>query len=177
MSDLRPVITEFPVRLGALEEILNRRRIGVGVDFRGQLVLARPDSIQVEFNGDTTRRKSVLEVVHQLDADNEAVDIEDGEDTGVLTVRVPVEAPEGGNGSRWPLDGLNDSIARFTSNDIRADLNHVVFGAHSAVPRILGGALTGSSRAGVVANDDHDAGEQGRADHHGGADGGTPPPA
>ena len=62
MSDGQPVISEFPARLGALEEILSRRWIGIGVDTRGQLVLARPDSIQVEFNGDMDRRKSVLEV-------------------------------------------------------------------------------------------------------------------
>jgi Subtilase family len=145
MSDGGPSITEFPARLGTLEEILSRRRIGIGVDTRGQLVLARPDSIQVEFDGDTTRRKSVLEVVNQLDADNEAVDLEDGEETGVLTVRVPSRDPEPEGESRWPLDGLNNSIAHFASNGIRADLNHVVFGAHSVIPRLLGGALTGSS--------------------------------
>ena len=43
------MIAEFPARLGELAEILRRRRVGVGVDARGQVVLARPDSIEVEF--------------------------------------------------------------------------------------------------------------------------------
>ena len=145
MSDGRPVISDFPARLGALEEILSRRRIGVGVDTRGQLVLARPDSIQVEFNGDMDRRKSVLEVVNEIDADNEAVDLDEAEDTGVLTVRVPAEVGDQRGEARWLLDGVNGAIASFASKDIRADLNHVVFGAHSAIPRMLGGAVTGSS--------------------------------
>ena len=63
----------------------------------------------------------------------------------MLTVRVPAEVSNGGGESRWRLDALNDTVARFHANDIPAELNHVVFGAHSAIPQVLGGALTGSS--------------------------------
>jgi hypothetical protein len=108
VSDVRPVVTEYPARLGELAEILRRRRIGVGVDARGQLVLARPDSIQVDFNGTTKRRKAVLDLVDQIDADNgDAVERYDAEATGVLTVQVAAEVTDIGGEPRWTLNALN----------------------------------------------------------------------
>ncbi|HET9665463.1 MAG TPA: hypothetical protein VFP09_01855, partial [Desertimonas sp.] len=144
-DERRTVIHEFPARLGGLAEILRRRRVGVGVDSRGRIVLARPDSIQVDFMGGTKRRTTILGLVEQLDGDNEKADLVEARQTGVLTVRVPAEVSNGGGESRWRLDALNDTVARFHANDISAELNHVVFGAHSAIPQVLGGALTGSS--------------------------------
>ena len=117
----------------------------MGVDSRGRIVLARPDSIQVDFMGGTKRRTTILGLVEQLDGDNEKADLVEARQTGVLTVRVPAEVSNGGGESRWRLDALNDTVARFHANDISAELNHVVFGAHSAIPQVLGGALTGSS--------------------------------
>jgi hypothetical protein len=140
------IVREFPAQLGQLAEILSRRRIGVGVDARGQLVLARPDSIQVDFDGNSKRRKTVLELVEQIDADNaDVVERYDAETTGVLTVKVAAEVTDVSGEPRWRLDALNSALARFSDKGIRTDLNHVVFGAHSPVPRVLGGALTGSS--------------------------------
>jgi Subtilase family len=140
------IVRAFPAQLGQLAEILSRRRIGVGVDARGQLVLARPDSIQVDFNGNSKRRKTVLDLVDQIDADNaDVVERYDAETTGVLTVKVAAEVTELSGEPRWPLDALNIALARFSDKGVSADLNHVVFGAQSLVQRVLGGALTGSS--------------------------------
>ena len=144
-DESRGVIHEFPARLGGLAEILQRRRVGVGVDTRGLMVLARPDSIQVEFTGGTKRRTTILGLVELLAGDNQKADLPEARQTGVLTVRIPAEVGTGGGESRWRLDALNDAVARFHANGIPADLNHVVFGAHSAIPQVLGGALTGSS--------------------------------
>jgi Subtilase family len=145
MSDDGQVIAEFPARLGGLAEILRRRHVGVGVDSRGRVVLARPDAIEVEFDGDARRRKKVLALADKSGADNRDVDIADAKETGVLTVRVAAEVVDACGESRWRLDRLNDAVARFQSKGVRADLNHVVFGAHSAIPQVLGGALTGAS--------------------------------
>ena len=40
---------------------------------------------------------------------------------------------------------LNDRSPASTPTASRAELNHVVFGAHSVIPQVLGGALTGAS--------------------------------
>jgi hypothetical protein len=136
-------IGEFPARLGELGELLHRRRIAVGVDARGQLVLARPDSIQVDFSGDDDRRKQVARLVDEVDGDNTDDAIwEDAEETGVLTVRVE---PEDAGAYRWSLRGLNEQLSRFQASGVAAELNHVVFGANSMIPSLLGAALTGAA--------------------------------
>ena len=136
------LISEFPVRLGELGEILHRRRVAVGVDARGQLVLARPDSIEVDFSGDDDRRKEVARLVDEVDGDNtDDAAWEDAEETGVLTVRLEPETRT----DRWGLRRLNEELTRFHANRIAAGLNHVVFGANSVIPSLLGGALTGAS--------------------------------
>ena len=132
------MLHEYPARLGGLAEIFRRRRVGVGVDSRGRLVLARPDTIEVDFTGGTARRKKILELVGKVDGRNDDLDLTEARSTGVLTVRprcrTSTTATTGGE-SRWRLDGLNDAVDRFRANEVRADLNHVVFGAHSSIPR------------------------------------------
>jgi hypothetical protein len=136
------LISEFPARLGELGEILRRRRVAVGVDASGQVVLARPDSIEVDFSGDDDRRKQVARLVDEVDGDNSGdADWEDAEETGVLTVRLEPEI----GADRWGLRRLNAELARFRANGIAAELNHVVFGANSVIPSLLGGALTGAT--------------------------------
>ncbi len=139
------VLHEYPARLGGLADIFERRRVGVGVDSRGRLVLARPDTIEVDFAGGTVRRNKILELVGKLDGRNDDIDLTEARSTGVLTVHLAANVDDGDGESRWRLDGLNDAIDRFRASEVRADLNHVVFGASSAVPQLLGGALTGAS--------------------------------
>jgi hypothetical protein len=130
------------VRLGALAPRLHRRRVAVGVDGRGRLVLARPDSIQVDFRDDAEHRRSVLDLLAEVEAENGTDEqLQDAEDTGVLTVRVPPEGDE----ERWRLGPVDAAAARFGARQIRTDFNYVVFGAASAVPQALGAALTGSA--------------------------------
>jgi Subtilase family len=139
-----PAVREFPAPLGSLADVLHRRRIAVGVDGRGQLVIARPDTIQVDFADDADHRNAVLKLVGEIDADNDDVlERDDAERTGVLTVKLPTR--EAGDERRWPLTAAASEVGRFRSYGVGADFNYVVFGAHAAIPRILGGALTGSS--------------------------------
>jgi Subtilase family len=136
------LISEFPARLGELGAILHRRRVAVGVDARGQLVLARPDSIEVDFSGNDDSRKEVARLVDEVDGDNtDDAAWEDAEETGVLTVRLEPETRT----DQWGLRRLNEEIIRFHANGIAAGLNHVVFGANSMIPSLLGGALVGAS--------------------------------
>ena len=142
------MLHEYPGRLGGLAEIFRRRRVGVGVDSRGRLVLARPDTIEVDFAGGTARRRKILELVGKVDGRNNDLDLTEARSTGVLTVRLASELDDGddrGGESRWRLDRLNDTVDRFRANEVGADVNHVVFGAHSSITQVLGGALTGAS--------------------------------
>jgi subtilisin family serine protease len=59
----------------------------------------------------------------------------------VLTVRLEPEARD----ERWGFGGVNAQLARFHANGIAAEINHVVFGANSPIPSLLGGALTGAT--------------------------------
>ena len=104
------VVGEFPWSLGGAAEVLHRRRIGVGVDRRGQVVLARPDSIQVDFGGDERQRDSVATLVNKADcSEPDATEWDEAEATGVLTVRLD---PEERNG-RWQLGRLDAELSRF----------------------------------------------------------------
>jgi subtilisin family serine protease len=136
------VVGEFPWSLGGAAEVLHRRRIGVGVDRRGQVVLARPDSIQVDFGGDERQRDRVATLVNKTDCSApDATEWDEAEATGVLTVRLD---PEERNG-RWQLGRLDAELSRFHDEGVRAELNHVVFGASSAIPALLGGAVAGAA--------------------------------
>jgi subtilisin family serine protease len=136
------VVGEYPWSLGGVAELLHRRRIGIGVDARGQVVLARPDSIQVDFGGDERHRDNVTALVNKADcSEPDATEWDEAEATGVLTVRVD---PEERNG-RWQLGRLDAELSRFHDEGVRAELNHVVFGASAAIPALLGGAIAGAS--------------------------------
>ena len=139
------VVSDLPVQLGALAPVFQRRRIAVGLDRRGNVVLARPHSIQVDFRGDRKHKRAALELVKPIEADNSEVRARyDPEATGVLTVYVPPTEAEINEETRWSLDGLNAQLDRFRRQGIRADLRHVILGAQSLIPLVLSGAATRS---------------------------------
>jgi subtilisin family serine protease len=151
-NDVPRVVSDLPARLDDLAPVFQRRRIAAGVDGQGRIVLARPDTIQVDFGGNDDRKAAVLDLVEQLDADNtDVVERNDAGATGVLTVAVPTATTEIDGEERWPLAALNSHLALFSGHGVAANLSHVIFGAHSAIPGVVGGASNGSPLAGSAA--------------------------
>ena len=145
-GDVPRVVSDLPVQLGALAPVFQRRRIAVGLDRRGNVVLARPHSIQVDFRGDRKHKRAALELVKPIEADNSEVRARyDPEATGVLTVYVPPTEAEINEETRWSVAGLNAQLDRFRRQGIRADLRHVILGAQSLIPLVLSGAATRSA--------------------------------
>jgi Subtilase family len=144
-ADVPPVVTDLPVRLGELAPVFQRRRIAAGVDAGGRLVLVRPDRIDVQYDSDEERR-TANDLVGELDADSTETD-----EMGVLSVALNTTSTDIAGEDRWPLATINRSLSLFRSRGIVASPNHIVFGAHSSVPALLGGASSDTPLRGAAA--------------------------
>ena len=124
--------------LGDLGPIFARRRIAAGVDRNGNLVLVRPDKIQVDYS-DKGRREQIDRIVATIGADNSDETERDlALRSGVWTVNVPAVLDESGPEPRWPVEPLDGYLGLFEDVDIRAIPCHVFIGSQSHVPRFLG---------------------------------------
>ena len=103
------VVGEFPWSLGGAAEVLHRRRIGVGVDRRGQVVLARPDSIQVDFGGDDRQRDGVATLVNKADCSEQPTQPSGTKPRRPACSRSVSPDPEERNG-RWQLGRLDAEL-------------------------------------------------------------------
>lgn len=135
-------VTDHPGRLGDLAPIFERRRIAVGTDGNGHVVLARPASFVVD-GRDQDRRQDILELIGRIDTDNGNVEERlEARTTGMLTVDVPSELIEIGGERRWSVDRAAEYVGRFAEAGIAADLRHVFLGAQSVVPKLVGASAT-----------------------------------
>ena len=145
------IVREYPAQLGDVAEIFRRRRIGAALDPFGNVVFARPDSIEVDFRGRGTRKQEVLELVERLEGDNAgAAGHFNAEETGVLTVQVPTSTTEISREERWPMQRLNEAVEHFRSNGVDAGLRYVVFGANVVLPPALTASSAVAARLGIA---------------------------
>lgn len=148
MSEMAPgtpytphLVADHPAPLGDLAQIFLDRRIAVGIDFDGQVVLARPDSVLVDDGGTDERRRAIAEVVRTFDNDQANL-IERGEADRVLDVveiKLDVtDATQINNEDRWSLRRADDLLAQFAEAKIAAELNHVALGSQTIIGSPLG---------------------------------------
>ncbi len=113
-----------------------RRRIAVGLDADGGVVLARPDNLLVERGA----REGIVDYLRQQDLIGGLVDSVDETGPGrTTTVRLRVREPDTINQEpRWSLESaviVRDGLRRA---EFVADLNHVTLGAPSVTGNPLG---------------------------------------
>ena len=146
------IVREFPVQLGDVAEIFRRRWIGAALDASGNVVLARPDSIQVDFDGRSARKNRDPRVGRStIDGDNlRRRRLFAAEETGVLTVQVPTSTTEISREERWPMQRLNEAVEHFRSNGVDAGLRYVVFGPSVALPPALTASSAVAARLGIA---------------------------
>ena len=105
----RPIV-DFPGQLGDLANVFLRRRIAVGLDAGGGVVLARPDNLLVEQEA----REGILDYLRKQELIGARVDGVDESGPGrTTTVRLHVGEPEPINEEpRWSLESAAMSATR-----------------------------------------------------------------
>lgn len=131
-------MVDHPAPLGDLADIFLRRRIGVGTDSGGQVVLARPDSLLVDgkANGQGDR---VRELVRDPELATRITGTDQGDATGVITLRLAVGDPTSSRRERrWSLTTALEVQNVLARNQVQSELNHVFLGAQTVVGNPLG---------------------------------------
>lgn len=132
-------VLDHPGHLGDLAQIFLRRRIAIGIDGRGHVVLVRPDSIQVDFGGDDSRRKQIVDIAAGMAPDNaDGLLVEQSVRTGILPVKVPASSRGINEQERWSVEDLRPYLERFTEAGVRPEYRHVFLGSQGIVPRLVG---------------------------------------
>jgi subtilisin family serine protease len=132
LPERRRPLADHPAPLGPLAEIFQRRRIAVGIDAAGQVVLARPDSVLAAVRNDR-ERNALVGFVEKYDKEQAEGIRGRGDDKSLPfeTVSLAAAEPDEINGEpRWSLRRVDETRRAIASLDtpIETELNHVVFG-------------------------------------------------
>ena len=143
-NDAPPIDHPQPIS-GDLAEIFERRKIAVGLDGSGSVILVRPDSIVIDPLGDRDRVNEIAGRVAERDQKEAERILRDATTDGIDVVRVPV--PDAGlreinRQRRWSVEPALKQVNAYRAAGYRCELNHVLIGAQVFTGDPLGAHAT-----------------------------------
>jgi len=137
-------VAEHPERLGALAPIFLRRKIAIGVDGTGELVLVRPDSVVVDLGETRESFDRALAAIAKYDERRAGELAERREELAGGLVAVPVRNPEPidiHNEGRWSVLPVQEALDRLREAGAVAEPNHIVLGSQGIRGFPVGGEV------------------------------------
>jgi hypothetical protein len=151
------LVSDHPAPLNTLAEIFDRRKISVGIDSSGHVVLARPDSVLAEVET-VEQRESLARYVERYDRE-QAARVRKPTDSEKRLPFVTVQLPgvERGliNGEdRWSLTPAQQAIRELAGLEppVGAELNHVFLGAPAVKGNPLGAPASWAGEIAFIGN-------------------------
>ena len=151
------LVSDHPAPLNTLAEIFDRRKIAVGIDSSGHVVLARPDALLAEIET-VEQRESLARYVERYDKEQadrvrRPTDIE--KRLPFVTVRLPgVERGLINGEDRWTLTPVQHAIRELAALQppVEAELNHVFLGAPAVKGNPLGAPASWAGEIAFLGN-------------------------
>ena len=123
-----------------MADIFRRRRVGVGVDRDGQVILVRPDSVLFDARGDKERRAALASIVEAFDP-KQAGQISNPERPRRVLDTVKVDLSARLDASEWDgssLEVVHEFMTAARDAGLDVEYNHVVIGSQSVIGSPLG---------------------------------------
>jgi hypothetical protein len=122
-----------------LADSFRRRRIAVGVDRDGQVILVRPDSVVCDGRGDAARRAVIASLVARFDPEQaERIGGQDRPKRILDIIKVDLSASLGSDEESWNLDAVHSFMDAARDEGLAAEYNHVVIGGQNVTGSPLG---------------------------------------